>query len=97
MQARYRQSRTFSVRDSPPNLSPAYRRFSSCWMTGMTLLALAACKSPLPRVEGRVASRLRRCGIMGQLIRHAQQPVTGMLDQLRQHIVQMHATTSGLP
>jgi hypothetical protein len=33
---------------------------------------------------------------MGQLIRNAQQPVTGMLDQLRQHIVQMHATTSGL-
>jgi hypothetical protein len=43
-----------------------------------------------PWVEGRV-------GIMGQLMRHTQQPVTGMLDQLRQHIVQMHATTSGLP
>jgi len=40
---------------------------------------------------------LRRCGIMGQLIRHTQQPVTGMLDQLRQYIVQMHVTTSGLP
>jgi hypothetical protein len=40
---------------------------------------------------------LRRCGIMGQLIRHTQQPVTGMLDQLRRHIVQMQATTSGLP
>jgi hypothetical protein len=38
-----------------------------------------------------------RDGIMGQLIRHSQQPVTGMLDQLRQHVVQMHATTSGLP
>jgi hypothetical protein len=34
---------------------------------------------------------------MGQLIRHTQQPVTGLLDQLRQHIVKMHATTSGLP
>ena len=40
---------------------------------------------------------LRRCDIMGQLIRHTQQPVTGMLDRLRQYIVQMHATTSGLP
>ena len=40
---------------------------------------------------------LRRCGIMGQLIRHTQQPVTGLLDQLRQYIVQMHATTSGPP
>ena len=40
---------------------------------------------------------LRRCGIMGQLICHTQQPVTAMLDQLRQYIVQMHATTSGLP
>jgi sugar (pentulose or hexulose) kinase len=27
------------VRDSPANLPPAYRRFSSCWMTGMTPLA----------------------------------------------------------
>jgi hypothetical protein len=36
------------VRDPPANMSPAYRRFSSCWMTGMTLLALVACKSPLP-------------------------------------------------
>jgi hypothetical protein len=34
---------------------------------------------------------------MGQLICHTQQPVTAMLDQLRQYIVQMHATTSGLP
>jgi hypothetical protein len=34
---------------------------------------------------------------MGQLIRHTQQPVTGLLDQRRQHIVKMHATTSGLP
>ena len=40
---------------------------------------------------------LRRCGIMGQLTCPTQQPVTTMLDQLRHHIVQMHATSSGLP
>ena len=40
---------------------------------------------------------LSRCGIMGQLICHTKQPVTAMLDQLRHHIVQMHATASGLP
>jgi hypothetical protein len=28
-------------------MSSAYRRFSSCWMTGMTLLALVACKPSL--------------------------------------------------
>ena len=27
------------MRDSPANMSSAYRRFSSCWITGMTLLA----------------------------------------------------------
>jgi hypothetical protein len=39
------------VRDSPANMSPAYRRFSRWWMTGMTLLALVACK-PLLSTAG---------------------------------------------
>ena len=41
-------SADISVCDSPASMSPAYRRFSSCRMTGMTLLALLACTSPLP-------------------------------------------------
>jgi hypothetical protein len=33
---------------------------------------------------------------MGQLIGNPQQPVTGMCDQLRQRVIKIHATTSGL-
>lgn len=39
---------------------------------------------------------VRRCAIVGQLITHPQQPIAGIRDQLRQHIIEFHATTSGL-
>ena len=57
----------------------------------------AAARRAVDLQEGVLHQVLRCRPVVGQLIGNPQQLVTGMRDQLRQRVIKIHATTSGLP